>query len=286
MSNYWETFINEQTYKLLNINIKNKVKQLKYIFKRKILILFFKNHLLIKMVLHKNKLFNLTFALFNINNYEKLEEYFKDDNSNGIISFLEKKNIFSKPYYEHKDKNYNLIYIIRNEDFKNNNYPLTNIIKPEKIDFSLINRISYRGLDNVGATCYMNATLQSLANIKPMTQYLIDSNNYSYLYLNESLCPLTLSYSQVLIGLYCNKSINGSYSPNNFKNIISDFNPLFKGVQANDSKDLIIFLLEIINNELVKVNNKRRIKLNNKKEIEKNKKNLDISNEKIIFDNF
>ena len=287
MSNYWETFVNEKTFKLLNINKNNTVEQLKYIFKRKLLILFFKSHLLMKMALHKNQLINLTIAFFDIQTFEKYKEYFKEAESEEIMSFLKKKNIFSTHYYEYINKNYNLIYIIRNESFNKNNYQITNIIKPEKIDFELIKRVSYRGLDNVGATCYMNATLQCLANIKPITHYLLDPNNYSDLYSNESLCRLTLSYSQVLIGLYLNKSIEGSYSPNNFKYIISEYNPLFKGVQANDSKDLIIFLLEIINNELVKIHNKKNNpKLASKTIIDKGVQFLDISNEKIIFDNF
>ena len=132
------------------------------------------------------------------------------------------------------------------------------IKEPHNIKFNLIDEISYRGLDNVGATCYMNATLQCLANIKPVTKYLLDPNNYCFLYNNLHLCLLTMEYIQVLIGLYCDDSRNGSYCPQNFKNIISEYNPLFKGVQANDSKDLIIFLLEYINNELVKIQEEKQ----------------------------
>jgi ubiquitin C-terminal hydrolase len=66
-----------------------------------------------------------------------------------------------------------------------------------------------------------------------------------------------LQYIQVLIGLFLSETVNGSYCPENFKRIISELNPLFQGVQANDSKDLIIFLLEIMNNELVKIHNKK-----------------------------
>ncbi len=48
---------------------------------------------------------------------------------------------------------------------------------------------------------------------------------------------MTLQYIQVLIGLFCSDSIKGSYCPENFKKTISEFNPLFQGVKANDSKD-------------------------------------------------
>ena len=36
----------------------------------------------------------------------------------------------------------------------------------------------------------------------------------------------------------------------NLKKLLVEKNPLFQGVQANDSKDLINFLLEEMNNEL------------------------------------
>ena len=122
--------------------------------------------------------------------------------------------------------------------------------------------ISYLGLDNLGSTSYLNSTLQCLANIKPVTNYLLNLNHYTKLYNNQKICLITIEYIQILIGLYCNKSRTGSYCPKNFKKIISEINLLFRGSQENDPKDLIIFLLELINNELVMVNNLKKI--NNK----------------------
>ena len=157
------------------------------------------------------------------------------------------------------------------------------IKKATEINFNLIKRISYKGLDNVGATCYMNATLQCLANIKPITEYLLNQNNYDLLYQNYDICKLTLQYIQVLIGLFCSESPQGSYSPENFKKIISELNPLFRGVQANDSKDLIIFLLEIMNNELTKIHNIKHNINSDKKELYQK---VDTSDENMVLNYF
>ena len=111
-----------------------------------------------------------------------------------------------------------------------------------------INISCANGLVNVGATCYMNATIQCLAHIEKLTKYLLKKQN------NFSNKRLTNAFIEVLKNIWQNKQIK-SYSPNKFKNIISEMNPLFEGVQANDSKDLIIFIMETIHNELNTTNN-------------------------------
>ena len=110
------------------------------------------------------------------------------------------------------------------------------IKKATEINFNLIKRKSYNGLDNVEA-CYTNVTFQFFANKNQITEYLLNQNNYDFLYQNYDICKLTLQYIQVFIGLFCS---------------VSTF---FRGVQANNSKDFIIFLLEIMNNELTKIHN-------------------------------
>ena len=113
----------------------------------------------------------------------------------------------------------------------------------------LIPKNSAAGLNNIGATCYMNATLQCLAHVKKLTRYLLKPERIQNIQKNHLKCKLTNSYLVVLINLWQNINIK-NYSPDNFKQIISDMNPLFKGIQANDSKDLILFLLETMHNEL------------------------------------
>ena len=103
------------------------------------------------------------------------------------------------------------------------------------------------GLQNIGATCYMNATLQALSNTKSLTDFFLtkfkfDANAYNKKMANQ--------YYKVLTNLWSDKKKNGDYPPYDFKQAISEENPLFAGIQANDSKDLINFLLERFHQEL------------------------------------
>ena len=112
-------------------------------------------------------------------------------------------------------------------------------------------KLILRGLNNIGATCYMNATLQSLSNSKKLTEYFLNTykENPNRIMSNE--------YYKVIKNLWdVNSNIN-SYSPYSFKEVLSKENPLFAGVAANDSKDLINFLLERFHQELniININN-------------------------------
>jgi len=103
-----------------------------------------------------------------------------------------------------------------------------------QVDF----RTRPKGLENVGATCYMNAVLQCFYHVKMLTNELLP------LFTNM---PMTSAYKDVISQLSSNS--NAPARPLAFKNVIS-INPLFRGIQANDSKDLILYFLENIENEL------------------------------------
>ena len=294
---FLESFVNEKTYKLLKIDRKIGVEEIKYIFKQKMMILFLENYNMIKILfsyddpmIKKIKLINITFIIDYLDVYYALQKQFRDETSDNILIYLSKKiNIISQPKYKYFDKTINKYTFTAINEEKNiiNNFENNKIKNPNMINFNLVNIPSYRGLENVGATCYMNATLQCLANIKPITDYLLNKKNYEFLYKNGILCNMTLHYSQVLLGLFCNESNNGYYSPKDFKDEIGEYNPLFKGVQANDSKDLIIFLLEILNNELVKIHNKKRNIVENRNDDGSELyQKIDASNEKAVLDYF
>ena len=267
----------------LEINDKITKIPIKCIFKKFLLIFAFKEQQTFKIIItntkpyyENKKVINLSWKFSNPDSYNNTLKYFEKKNSSEIIYFLTGKEIFGYPSIKRKNiETKKLDSILINENLSQdtedenivqyNDDSLQKIKRPEEINFQLATRLSFRGLDNVGATCYMNATLQCLANIKPVTDYLISQDKYSKIFENKSICPLTIQYCQVLLGLFCDNSTTGSYTPQQFKNIIGEMNPLFEGVQANDSKDLIIFLLEVLNSELSKLHNKlkNRPKKNN-----------------------
>ena len=120
------------------------------------------------------------------------------------------------------------------------------------------------GLQNVGATCYMNATLQCLFHIKELSLYFL---NWYYpgfgfgsyfcnpFYLSNVLNgkPLFAQYMNLLCQVFYpefNGNQNTYYAPHAFKNTISALNTLFQGIQANDAKDLLQCILENMHQEL------------------------------------
>ena len=111
------------------------------------------------------------------------------------------------------------------------------------------------GLNNIGATCFMNSTLQCLSQTYELTKYFLNKKNEQRIKNNNfalkdknslQLSPIYLD----LIKILWNKKDSKSFSPQAFLNVIVKMNPLFKQGQAGDSKDFIIFILEQLHKEL------------------------------------
>ena len=114
------------------------------------------------------------------------------------------------------------------------------------------------GLQNVGATCFMNSVLQCLSQTTKLTIYFLEqnhreriiNNNISLLYSDYS--QLAPRYLELLENLWKKSSAKKYYAPYNFMNTVTNMNPLFKRGEAGDAKDFIIFVLEEIHKELKK----------------------------------
>lgn len=93
----------------------------------------------------------------------------------------------------------------------------------------------------------MNATLQSLSNTVKLTEYFLKEFKFNK---DDNTKKVSNEFYLLLKHLWNKNAKRDSYSPDSFKNILSQENPLFSGVAANDSKDLLNFLLERLHNEL------------------------------------
>ena len=176
-----------------------------------------------------------------------IEKYLNfEDDSLQYLPNSSNTSIIGKIYICHKESiDYN---INNNILYSRNSNNLNSIIN----NYQYINNFTYQilpcraGLDNIGATCYMNATLQSLCNIPKLQNFFLYNNE---LYQRPNAI-LSKAFGDVMRNLYDRNKNKVSYAPKHFKEIISEMNPLFKGIAANDSKDLILFLLEKMHEEL------------------------------------
>ena len=180
---------------------------------------------------------------------------------------------------------------------QNRNFDNKNIIinKPQQslTIYTLFPKPPLMGLKNVGATCYMNATLQCFSQIDKLVNYYkfkpyVEQVIQKYKNLNK-LC-LTESFKDLIENLwpsnfnyikkeYVHQNSNNSYfAPYKFKEKISNMNDLFKGVQANDSKDLVNFIIMTLHEEMNKAPQKLKNDFMNI--------NIDQRNKNLILYNF
>ena len=241
-----------------------------------------------QLALFQNKNNHINNMRINNNNI-----HIQQNNQIGMNNFFNFNNINQQNKINNNIFNQFNPNLINNINNMNNNIPKQkrfHSAKKQRIKNSpfLIPKNYAAGLDNIGATCYMNATLQCLAHIEKFCKYLLNPENIQNIQKNKFKYKLTNAYLIVLINLWQNINIQ-SYAPHNFKQVISDMNPLFQGVQANDSKDLIIFLLENMHNELnVPINNQQNNDMINQfdfNEALKTFKNFFINNYRSVISN-
>ena len=111
------------------------------------------------------------------------------------------------------------------------------------------------GLENIGSTCYMNATLQCFSQTELLTNYFLNENNTNKIYNNNiakenpNSYQLSPSYLNLINNLW--KAQNKkSFPPTEFRKKLANMNPLFKEGLPNDAKDLVTYILTQLHTEL------------------------------------
>ena len=111
------------------------------------------------------------------------------------------------------------------------------------------------GLENIGSTCYMNATLQCFSQTEVLTNYFLNEKNIIKI-MNNNVAKkdpndlqLSPSYYNLIHNLWSNKP-DKWFSPQEFRIKLAKMNPLFKEGLPNDAKDLVTFILMQLHSEL------------------------------------
>ena len=161
--------------------------------------------------------------------------------------------------------NNNYINVNQQESF---NYDINNINNNNIINEVKLKKYPLKiGLENLGNTSYLNASLQCLFNIDELSEYLLNK----YKNLNTKLAS---AYTELLFEL---KNTTSKFiNPSNFKSIIGELNSLFKGNKTLDARELIYFIIERLHQEL------KPPAINQKLQIDFNKQEL-ISLEDKLF---
>ena len=215
------------------------------------------------IILPLNNQQNINFMNFNnqlINNNMNNNNINNNIVNNNINNNMINNNIINN---NNNNNNINNNIIINNNNNNNNNEVQKDDNKKEVEPIKKYPKPTLIGLNNIGATCFMNSTLQCLSQTEALTNYFLKEKNRDKIInnniakKNKNEYQLSPDYLELIQKLW---EINGpkSFSPNNFMKKVNDMNPLFKKGEAGDAKDFIIFVLEQMHKEL-----KKAVKSNN-----------------------
>jgi len=125
---------------------------------------------------------------------------------------------------------------------------------------------SWKGLQNLGNTCYMNSSLQALLSLDGFVDTLITSSSHDSEFLIPSVSPNKILVEQLvhvfrlLRGEEISDKIESEWTtwqsnsqdvnPTQFKEVVDEKTPLFVGYQQHDAHEFMTTLLDLLHDEL------------------------------------
>ena len=215
-------------------------------------------------------------------NENKINENNEDNNKINNIEIGSNKE---KQIINQNMNNENKNFIINNDNVKNNQNEknvLNEIVDNKNNSNNEINKDNINaennkiiqeyffplvGLVNVGSTCFMDATLQCLMHVSELSNYFLNEYPKDKTFLNSinnnipTKGELSEAYYEILkeVDILAKKETkfsHYSYPPSKFKKVLGKYNSQFTKDEANDSKDLILYLLQTFHEELNYFGNK------------------------------
>lgn len=107
------------------------------------------------------------------------------------------------------------------------------------------------GLQNLGNTCFMNTSLQCLANCIELSEYFLQNHYKKDINSDNPIGTqgaLATSYAKLLKELYYGES--SSVAPRQFKQAIATFQSMFTGYAQHDTQEFLNFLLDGLHEDL------------------------------------
>ena len=101
-----------------------------------------------------------------------------------------------------------------------------------------------KGFSNIGNTCYLNAGLQMIIQNKDLVKLVLKYSDTS---------PI-LNKIGMFFNEYYNKTDSTPLVPYDIKKIVEEKSKIFSGFNQQDSTEFIVYLLDIIDEEIKKVN--------------------------------
>jgi ubiquitin C-terminal hydrolase len=117
------------------------------------------------------------------------------------------------------------------------------------------------GLDNLGNSCYMNASIQCLSNSLAFTNFIVNDNVGILINKDNPLGhkgKIANAYLNTLKNLWCGskKSFRAEY----LKKSIGETNQLFAGTNQHDAQEFLLVLLDALHEDMNRSRNREQKK--------------------------